>query len=374
MSNRRDDADRRERGEWATDCTPAIRRRHRAVARIISGIAALAMMLAPLAACAGPAIDVDQLRSQAQSTLESGLRDAGDGLRQLGGEFLEGLLDTDAGTTADGRSPSGSTDAGANPNGQSQGSPGTGTGDGANSDDAFSWWESASPGSGTSNGRTLRFGTTKDTLPAGYSYTQLDKTTGEAALADSCDPISYAVADGATDAQVALVDRAVSRIAEITGLRFQKVGHVEDSHADGADGASGDDPAQTQYLFSFLDAAQYPNFTESAPNADGSRERTLGETRSRSITGIAEDANGGDLPFIYYAAIALNQAYFGDGGDAWGDQDAAVEVIEHELAHALGLGHTEVPGSMMNPYADGTSGISDTDMQALRALVRECLA
>lgn len=339
--------------------------------RTLCGFVATAVLVAPLAGCSGPSIDVDQLRSQAQTTLESGLRDAGDGLRQLGGGFLDGLLGS--GGLGIGGSQSGDSQSNASGTQGGGGSAGSdtqsGTTSGNGSDDLFSWSNGTT--GGTDSGSSLRFGGTKEMLPEGYSYTQLDKTSGQAALADSCDPIDYAIADGATDAQTALVDRAVGDVAAVTGLRFEKVGHVEDSQDDGG---SGDTPTDTQYLFSFLDAAQYPNFTESAPNADGSRERTLGETRSRSVTGVAENADGGDMPFIYYAAIALNQAYFGDGGDAWGNQDAAVKVIDHELAHALGLGHTDVPGSMMNPYADGSSGMSDTDRQALRALVRECLA
>ena len=220
-------------------------------------------------------------------------------------------------------------------------------------------------------GARIRLGAPAQALPQGYSYIHTDNATGEAALADSCDPIAYAVAAGASEREAALVDEAVGTISTYTGLRFQKVGQVSDSLADGG---SGDDPTQTSFLYSFLDATQYPNFADGAANADGSVDRTLGETDSRSVTGVAVGADDSTMPFIYYASIALNQRYFGDQGDAWTNVNAAAEVIEHETAHALGLDHTENPGSFMTPYADDYVGITDADAQALRALVRQCLA
>lgn len=217
----------------------------------------------------------------------------------------------------------------------------------------------------------IKLGAPVQSLPQGYSYTHTDDATGEPALADSCDPIAYAVAEGASAQESVLVDEAVGTISAYTGLQFQKVDAVADSLADGG---SGDNPTQTSFLYSFLDETQYPSFAPSAANADGSVDRTLGETDSRSVTGVAVGADGSTMPFIYYAAIALNQNYFDDQGDAWGNVDAAREVIEHETAHGLGLDHTEAAGSFMTPYADGTAGITDTDAQALRSLVRQCLA
>ncbi|OXN00214.1 matrixin family metalloprotease [Bifidobacterium vansinderenii] len=258
-------------------------------------------------------------------------------------DWLNGLLggDPDAGTAdANGRSgdsngsdDSGSSDAGGSINGQS-----------------------ASPNSGQSQ-RSQQFGGIQTPMPSGYSYMLFSEGNDQPALAISCEPIRYAFSGSVSENERAMVKQALDTITSVNGLRFQEVQQV----GDGSFQSNGALPTHTEFRFEFLTAAQYPDFDMNRT------QRTLGKAQPRGIS------RNNEAPIIYYADIKLNEDYFRTGGDgAQGGQPVAVEVIEHETAHALGLDHSDSPGSFMNPVADSTPQLTDTDRQALKALVRDC--
>ncbi|MBT1177272.1 matrixin family metalloprotease [Bifidobacterium callimiconis] len=254
-------------------------------------------------------------------------------------DWLNGLLggDPDAGTTdANGQSgngDSGSSDAGGSINGQS-----------------------ASPNSGQSQ-QSQQFGGIQTPMPSGYSYMLFSEGSDQPALTISCEPIRYAFSGSVSENERAMVKQALDTITSVNDLQFQEVSQV----GDGSYQSTGTLPTHTEFKFEFLTAAQYPDFDMNRT------QRTLGKAQPRAVS------RNNEAPLIYYADIRLNEDYFRTGGDsAQGGQPVAVEVIEHEVAHALGLDHSDSPGSFMNPVADSTPQLTDTDRQALKALVRDC--
>lgn len=194
-------------------------------------------------------------------------------------------------------------------------------------------------------------------LPSGYEYS-FPKHDNEPFLVNSCQPIAYVIELPASDAEQATVRDAVQTVASLTGLRFVQVEHLKDgSSTQTALSAS----TQTEIRFRFLTSTQYDRF------AVNQHQQTLGETETWPT--VTE----GGVPLIDYALIRLNEDYFGDHDEKRSDDHARRSmIVEHEIAHALGLRHSNEPGSFMAPAVSDASHITDTDRQALKALVREC--
>jgi len=81
---------------------------------------------------------------------------------------------------------------------------------------------------------------------------------------------------------------------------------------------------------------------------------------------------GGVLAHAFYPQNG--ETHF-DDEEQWVDREHdgidLMTVTAHELGHALGLGHSEVPGALMAPYYQGYEpnfSLPDDDRQAIRSL------
>ena len=103
---------------------------------------------------------------------------------------------------------------------------------------------------------------------------------------------------------------------------------------------------------------------------------------SLDITSAYIDGNGGTLAFAYLPDDVNQQAIAGDvvfdiseswevGNEQGSEAFDLLYVAVHELGHALGLEHNDVPGSVMNEAVspnEAFSGLSDFDEQAIQTL------
>jgi len=86
------------------------------------------------------------------------------------------------------------------------------------------------------------------------------------------------------------------------------------------------------------------------------------------------DGPGRTLAHTFYPAPPNSEPIAGDmhldADEAWrtGASVDLFSVVLHEAGHALGLGHSDRPGTVMYPYYHQAAGLSDDDIAAIRAL------
>ena len=81
---------------------------------------------------------------------------------------------------------------------------------------------------------------------------------------------------------------------------------------------------------------------------------------------------GGVLAHAFYPQSG--ETHF-DSEENWVDRETEgidlTIVTAHELGHALGIGHSQVPGALMAPYYQGyipNFSLSEDDVQAIQSL------
>jgi hypothetical protein len=175
-------------------------------------------------------------------------------------------------------------------------------------------------------------------LPDGYAY--LQTVFGRPVLPKVCDPISYTLdPEGLPDGGAAIVEQAIDQVAYLTGLTFV--------------------PASEDTTGFTINIAFH--------------EPTLDSRLQGQAIGVTQTRIGGTpiSAYIAEANIALDTN--------WYDRairrapTLAITATVHELGHAIGLGHTAIEDSIMNPWIGATEPTT-ADRQAFAALSVGCQA
>ncbi|GAA4971014.1 matrixin family metalloprotease [Kineococcus glutinatus] len=183
--------------------------------------------------------------------------------------------------------------------------------------------------------------------------TQADGTTP--VRWDPCRPIHYVTRTaGAPAGGQELLQEALQRVSEATGLRF-----VDDGSTD-----EGPSPQRASFqpdrygdrwapvLITWVSADEVPDIAASVVGQAGPAGVTTPEGEDVYVSGTVELDAG-----------EVTQALAHPGGDAF-----VRLVLEHELAHLVGLAHVNDPTELMYPVAGAQGGFGPGDLTGLAAL------
>jgi hypothetical protein len=185
----------------------------------------------------------------------------------------------------------------------------------------------------------------------GYRFLHT-RGNGQPVRWSTCEPIEYVVRpanepDGARQ----LLQKAVARISEVTGLEFSFAGTTQEAPSDNRKpfhpNRYGDDWSPVLVAYSTPD--EYARL-------DGGPAGFAGPVYVRA---------GGGAPRYVSGMVVLDAEQLSSMGD-----DAVRGVMLHELAHVVGLGHVNDRGQLMNPvqYGRAVTDLQEGDLEGLHAL------
>lgn len=182
-----------------------------------------------------------------------------------------------------------------------------------------------------------------------YRFTSTQRGGEEPVGYDPCRIIEVAVnPEGAPDDYDELVDTAISRTSDATGLAFQRVGATDDRDflARGGGALGGRPPV----LVAWATPEEVPDLEGDVAGIGGSAALQSGNGKLRYITGI----------------VVLDRDTFGDFEDD--EQPFAQAIVDHEFGHLVGLDHVEDPGELMNADNVGVTTYGPGDREGLARL------
>lgn len=196
---------------------------------------------------------------------------------------------------------------------------------------------------------------------------------------DPCRPIHYVTRPGGPPEGDVLIREAIAAVSAATGLRFVDNG--------GTDEAPSDDRAPYQperygerwapVLFSWSDPVESPRLGEVSPEAPQSDPAAYAGSSavafevlpagSDTSAGLSEDAQ----TVFVTGGVTMDAADLGAMLQEPDGRARVRAVIQHEIAHLVGLGHVEDRSQLMFPTITPTvTGFNAGDLEGLAALGR----
>ncbi len=201
--------------------------------------------------------------------------------------------------------------------------------------------------------------------PHEFLQLQADGTTPVAY--DPCRPIHYVTRPGGPPEGDVLIRESIAAVSAATGLRFVDDGTTEEGPSDQRA------PYQPEVygerwapvLFTWSDPVESPRLGEVTPEAPQANPAAYAGS---TAVGLGPEGADADMVFVT-GAVTLDGDDLGRMTEGQDGRARARAVIQHELAHLVGLGHVEDDSQLMFPTINtNITGFNDGDLEGLAAL------
>ena len=204
--------------------------------------------------------------------------------------------------------------------------------------------------------------------PHTFLQVQPDGTTPVAY--DPCRPIHYVTRPGGPPEGDVLVREAIAAVSAATGLRFVDDGTTDEGPSDRRAPYLPDvyGPRWAPVLFTWSDPVESPRLGEVSPEAPQANPAAYAGSTAVGLPG----APGEEPEMVYVTgSVTLDAADLTRMAESQDGRARARAVIQHEVAHLVGLGHVEDSKQLMHPTINSNiTGFNDGDLEGLSALGR----
>ena len=181
-----------------------------------------------------------------------------------------------------------------------------------------------------------------------YAFTATQRGSKQPVAYDPCRIIEVAVnPEGAPENYDELVDTAIDRTGDATGLAFRRIGTTDDRDFTRRTSAIASRPP---VLVAWATPEEVPDLEGDIAGIGGSAAVDMGTGRMRYVTGI----------------VVLDAGTFGDFEDD--EQPFAQAIVDHEFGHLVGLDHVDDPHELMNGANVGVTTYGPGDREGLARL------
>jgi hypothetical protein len=194
---------------------------------------------------------------------------------------------------------------------------------------------------------------------------------------DPCRPIHYVTRPGGPPEGDVLIREAIAAVSAATGLRFVDNGSTDEAPSDDRAPYQPDRYGErwAPVLFSWSDPVESPRLGEVAPDAPQADPAAYaGSTAvafevvpagSDPSAGLSEDAR---MVFVT-GGVTMDAEDLGTMVQGPDGRARVRAVLQHEIAHLVGLGHIDDQAQLMFPTITPTvAGFNDGDLEGLAAL------
>ncbi|MCA4133913.1 matrixin family metalloprotease [Arthrobacter sp. M4] len=181
------------------------------------------------------------------------------------------------------------------------------------------------------------------------------KADGQPVSYSPCRPIHYVINDAlAPSAGREIIDDAVRKVSQATGLKFVYDGTTDELPADGRASYQPDKYGDrwAPVLIAWTSPAVVPRLAGQTIGLGGSSSIGLSNGYKAYVTGT----------------LSLDAAQFRQVLTAWNGRDVGAAVVMHELGHLLGLDHVDDPTQLMYDEASSVHDFAAGDLAGLAKL------